>query len=1027
MLLAVLAVAAFASCGETTPETPVCTEHTDFDKNGKCDSCDADVPLTDEPSDDPVEVHIIEKGVNTDYIIIFSSTGGSFAYSFKEFIISETTAKAIEMITDENEYDYEILIGDTSRQLSQDLKAYCAAKYASDSHVWGFAYRDGKFAFYFNTQTAFNKGLVQLEELFIDKRAFTVMSNVWESGEYTAAQEAADKKAEEDRLKAEEEAKKQAEYAERATAAKKENSKFIDSEFGVTDNWRQDYSMPTGKDSPYNAPEADITASHPRIYFTEENLPAMKAMLDDPEYENMVAKLFEMADSKNFSGIFTERTHSTGETYRYDSLTMAQIEARAMAYVLTGEECYGYEAIMGIKNAMLSLKFTVENHMDVYHGPSHVMFVLAEVYDWCYPLLTEQDMAQMISGCVYLLINAEHFTDEDFVLESNKPSVKKANTSIGYGLEFNFPPNNYNAVSGHGNGPQFLRDYMMVTMAFADEMPSWWEYVGGRYYQEYVPAANILYVGGNVAQGTSCYAPIKVIVNLYPAYLVKLATGENPLTDDMQDSANFMLSHIMGNGKMFETGDGPRTGEGCSVVYCYFYLFAALYNDTFSLQAAKYYSNDFKNYQIDSIYTMGPGLTMALCAACDDASGTYPDDMPLITHTGYPVGQTTIRNSWNEDAAVVFMKINERTLANHDLMDSGTFQIYYKGFLACTSGSYMAYGSNHHKYYLQSTVSMNGLLVYNPLMSNSLGGWYSGSQKDLADSPTLEQVQSGKYDVATVTGVENAYNGSSAHYAYLAGDLSGSYDKTTVSSIERRMLTIYTDDPDFPMIMLIYDNITSIGSNYKKSFLLHTVNEPTVGTNENGQMYAVVTDGEGQLVLTNVAGGDHIYAIGGEGYAYWIGNNKEFDGTENSGKNLVDSNLSGDDSDTIWGRVEITANGEKTTKLLNTIYVTDAGNTEVMESVAIETGTVLGATVGGNITAVFVKNIKRTNQELTFTATGDEDMKYYVSGVCAGAWDIYVDGVKVGSDIATEDGGFLYFEATAGEVTLKPTDDVVAP
>ena len=153
--------------------------------------------------------------------------------------------------------------------------------------------------------------------------------------------------------------------------------------------------------------------------------------------------------------------------------------------------------------------------------------------------------------------------------------------------------------------------------------------------------------------------------------------------------------------------------------------------------------------------------------------------------------------------------------------------------------------------------------------------------------------------------------------------------------------------------------------------------------------------------------------------AYWIGNENEFDGTANSGKNLLDEYTTSDQAGTIWGRVEITANGEKTTKMLNTMYVTDAGTTEVLESVAIETDTVLGATVGGNITAVFVKNINRTNKEITFTATGDKDMKYYVSGVTEGTWEIYVNGVLIGTDEATEDGGFLYFEASAGEITLR--------
>ena len=236
------------------------------------------------------------------------------------------------------------------------------------------------------------------------------------------------------------------------------------------------------------------------------------------------------------------------------------------------------------------------------------------------------------------------------------------------------------------------------------------------------------------------------------------------------------------------------------------------------------------------------------------------------------------------------------------------------------------------------------------------------------------------------------------------------------------MLTVYTGDEKYPMLFIVYDNITSDSKDFKKTFLLHTVNQPTVDINSNGQMYAVITDGEGQLVLTNVAGGDNIYAIGGEGYAYWIGNENEFDGTSLSGRNLLDYNSTTDNSDLIWGRVEITAKGEATTQMLNVMYVTDAGVTEMLESVKIENETVLGATVDGKYTTIFVKSSERASGEIKFFASGDTEMEYYVSGVAEGTWEIYVDGVLVGSDVATEEGGFLYFEASAGVVTLKPAN-----
>ena len=270
-----------------------------------------------------------------------------------------------------------------------------------------------------------------------------------------------------------------------------------------------------------------------------------------------------------------------------------------------------------------------------------------------------------------------------------------------------------------------------------------------------------------------------------------------------------------------------------------------------------------------------------------------------------------------------------------------------------------------------------------------------------------------------MTGVENAYDGCRAHYSYLAGDITKSYDDVTVDGVERRMLAVYTTDETAPAIFFVYDNIASKGADFKKSFLLHTVKEPKVSTNELGQLTATVVEGNGKLVLTNVHGGNNIYAIGGEGYAYWIGNNEEYDGTEKSGKNLVDKNLKDDEYHTIWGRVEITARGERVSKLLNTMIITDADKECVAASVKVETDTVVGATVN-NITAIFVKNSERTGEAVSFTTVGDGAMKYYVSGVAAGEWEIYSGDNKVGTASATEAGGFLCFEATAGDVTLKP-------
>ena len=65
-MILMLILGAVAACGDT-PATPECTEHKDLDKNGRCDSCEAEVEIPDEPA---VKVKIIEKNKETEYVIV---------------------------------------------------------------------------------------------------------------------------------------------------------------------------------------------------------------------------------------------------------------------------------------------------------------------------------------------------------------------------------------------------------------------------------------------------------------------------------------------------------------------------------------------------------------------------------------------------------------------------------------------------------------------------------------------------------------------------------------------------------------------------------------------------------------------------------------------------------------------------------------------------------------------------------------------------------------------------------------------
>jgi hypothetical protein len=74
----------------------------------------------------------------------------------------------------------------------------------------------------------------------------------------------------------------------------------------------------------------------------------------------------------------------------------------------------------------------------------------------------------------------------------------------------------------------------------------------------------------------------------------------------------------------------------------------------------------------------------------------------------------------------------------------------------------------------------------------------------------------------------------------------------------------------------------------------------------------------------------------------------------------------------------------------------------------------------GNLAAVFMTSRERADSAVSFTAKGDGEMKYYISGVTAGEWTISVNGKDCGKASATAEGGLLVFTAPAGSVVISP-------
>ena len=783
------------------------------------------------------------------------------------------------------------------------------------------------------------------------------------------------------------------EYAAKVEELKAEIGAFKTPDFGGSQVTKTIADFNKIADKTYNAPPKTPVAGHPRVLFNARNLDGIRAVLKEDRSRDAAAIFFESVTGDLPTGELGEATlhekgtykYITDSIYNYDDEMLKQIQALALDYQLTGNKISGYGAIRAIENFILTLDITkLTSDPERQYGA--VMYTAACVYDWCYDLMNNIDRLRIVSGVEHKIVNGSH-------------------------MEMGFPPTKQYSVAGHGCEYQLMRDYLAFAIAIYDEYPGWWDFVAGRFYQEYVDARNEFYAGGMVSQGVSLYVRVRFSSDLYSAWLLKAGVGEMPYrAKDMKQVMRSIFCYELPDGNGFAMGDSHESKiDGDFMNYGLPAMMAAyLFNDETiraQLESRPGCYTKFVDEDQDCFEYTGVAEYLICSSSGVKAADDVHKDMDLILYNGGWLGQIIARNGWGDDQAAVLMKIGVKTAGNHDHQDQGQFQIFYKGMLAGDTGVYDSYSSQHRNNYHRQTIAHNCILVRNPDSTSDSGGQkkIGGDEMSLSNWNTESRTKTG-----VLSGVQYAYADEAKTkplYAYIAGDISASYDSTRTNKVERRMLAVYdTQNADVPMYFVVFDNVTALQTSYEKVFLLHTRTEPTVDGNTVTEV-----NGEGKLVLQSVIGGDKIVKIGGEG------NNYNVNGTQMVPKADATSREDG-----FWGRVEISTSGAKAQQMLNVMYVCDADKNPNLTATAIETADVNGAVIG-KVATVFVCNSTRRSTAFTFGATGTGDLTYYVSGVKAGNWTVTV-GDSVQTVRATEDGGLLVFTAPAGSVTVAPAN-----
>jgi hypothetical protein len=309
-----------------------------------------------------------------------------------------------------------------------------------------------------------------------------------------------------------------------------------------------------------------------------------------------------------------------------------------------------------------------------------------------------------------------------------------------------------------------------------------------------------------------------------------------------------------------------------------------------------------------------------------------PTDADLHARHFETLGQIFMRSGTGKNDTYSLFTIGSR-VPSHKQHDENNFVIYKKGYLALDSGTRGRETGYQLRHYYSQTVAHNCILVHMPgePFPGYWGMVYPGEEGKISCGGTYR-----------TTGGECVAFETNQHYTYVAGDVTPCYREEKCAQVLRQYLFIM---PDY---FVICDRVQSVKPEYKKDWLLHTQNEPTI----EGQMF-FADEGEGRLFCkTLYPQNANLHKIGGPGKEFYTCG-RNWDVAPEVKERWSEKAL--------WGhwRMEVSPNTSKKDDIfLHLIQVGDQTQTSMVESILVENDDSVGVqfeATNKTITATFSK------------------------------------------------------------------------
>jgi len=745
---------------------------------------------------------------------------------------------------------------------------------------------------------------------------------------------------------------------------------------------------------------------HPRLYMNKESIPEIKKNLTHPQNIKAWERVKKIAASDM-------NCRMADGYYSFSYEVQEYLECCAFMYAMDNEAnlSYGKKAVSGLKDYLTTVSYSGN---DIEFARSGIVFNIAKVYDWCYPLLTKED----------------------------KELVIKKGLAMAGKLETGWPPIKLSAFnSNHGGEGGLQVESLAFALATYEDYPDIWNSVAGRYFAEFIPINNFWYdVTSFQGEGDSYGKSRFAYESKGNTIIEKMGLG-NLISENERFVSYNQIYRKRPDGNFMMDGDIWDITFTPGKSY--------LGDKSALLYLSQRYKDPYLKYELykmtkDGLENKGQDSTASsvdfLILNDVDLEVRSHKELPLTIYTGEGHNLITARTGWDDGLSsksmVVSMKGGGRMRGDHMHLDNGNFTIYYKGPLAIDSGVYNGlpfidengqmvtnvHSTSYHCInYQHQTVAHNCILVHDPdelskVPNKSIyqgelnsGGQIKGRYSD-GDFTTYENATSDNKIMATRLGVDYGPDMNKPLYSYIKTDITNAYtDK--MKEYTRGMMFLNLFDDTYPGALIVFDKVTTSNPNFKKSWLLHSQEEPAV----NGQTTVIERTEygyNGRLVNESIlpkAEDSVTEKIGGEGKEYMIGD-----------KNIKAVNVTRGDESGKW-RIEISPKTPKETDyFLNVLHVSDADDSIApLPCEYYETEGYAGVKIKDRV-VFLTKNSERTSKKVEIYAKGEEEnLHYIVDGLNSGRWGVYdKSGKKLAYSDVTKEGGIAYFTLKAGEYTL---------